>query len=119
MGKLEPREDDAIYSDLADDREMTDLIDRFVTSLRDRARSLRATLAAGDLESLRRLAHRLRGAAAGYGFPSISAAGAALEDELRAGAPSERVAVATDTVAALCERARPGSQAALIGADAS
>ena len=59
---------------------------------------MRQSLAGGQLEELRRLAHQLKGAGGSYGYPSLTEAckalenGAKIEDAIAAGAALERVA---------------------------
>ena len=97
----------AIRSRFADDPDMADLIQEFVGELASRADALSADLRAGRTDDLRRRAHQLRGAAAGYGFPEISGAAGALEDCLRQGAPvgDQRVATLASSLESLCRRA--------------
>jgi DNA-binding response OmpR family regulator/anti-sigma regulatory factor (Ser/Thr protein kinase) len=56
------------------------LRDRFRTGLTARAGEIRSAIARGDLQALARETHKLRGAAGGYGFPSLAAAAAAAEE---------------------------------------
>jgi HPt (histidine-containing phosphotransfer) domain-containing protein len=70
-----------LVSTFADDPAMTDLIPKFLGMLGERLNAMRAALAASDLATVRTLAHQIKGAAGGYGYPSISRAAAALEAE--------------------------------------
>ena len=72
-----------IHSEFAGDPEMKELIELFLSELPVRIESLRAAHAAGDAVVLRRLAHQLRGASAGYGYPALGNAAGAVEDRLR------------------------------------
>ena len=92
-----------IISELADDPEMGDLIDRFVTGLSAQAQKLEDAQAASDRETLRRVAHQLKGAAGGYGFPTITTAAARLEECAREG---DAVDQALADVCDMCRRAR-------------
>jgi HPt (histidine-containing phosphotransfer) domain-containing protein len=56
---------------------------RFRAGLRDRLAAIERHSAAGDLEALRREVHKLRGAAAGYGFAELSRLGDAAEEAVR------------------------------------
>lgn len=67
------------------DPDLADLIAPFLANRRAEVGQLRALLAANDLESLRILAHRIRGVGGGYGFPQVSALGAAIEEAVEAG----------------------------------
>lgn len=73
-----------IHSQFAGDPEMKELIELFLSELPVRIETLRAAHAAGDSVALRRLAHQLRGASAGYGFPTLGTAAGEVEDRLRA-----------------------------------
>ena len=93
-----------LYSDFADDPDMAELIDLFLDDLPNRVTSLRAALAAGDMAGLRRFAHQLKGAAGGYGYPTLGEAAAALE-HAAAGGLREAVAWHVDTVVQRCAAA--------------
>jgi CheY-like chemotaxis protein/HPt (histidine-containing phosphotransfer) domain-containing protein len=95
-----------IVSAFADDPDMQEIVERFVASLPDRLAALRADVAAGTRPSLQRLAHQLKGAAGGYGFPAITGAAAALEKAIVDEADDARVHQAVDELAGLCARAR-------------
>jgi signal transduction histidine kinase/CheY-like chemotaxis protein/HPt (histidine-containing phosphotransfer) domain-containing protein len=92
-----------VVSELADDEEMTDLVERFTNGLPAQAKHLEDALSAGDREGIRRAAHQLKGAAGGYGYPTITAAAARLEERAREGTTMEQ---AISDVADLCRRAR-------------
>jgi len=92
-----------IVSELADDPDMTDLVDLFVASLPSRVQSLEDAMDANDRETIRRLAHQLKGSAGGYGFPIITSAAGRLEQEAREGST---IAQALAELCALCRRAR-------------
>jgi HPt (histidine-containing phosphotransfer) domain-containing protein len=93
-----------LHSALAGDPDLADVLPQFVRSLGARASSLRA--AAGDLVTLRRLAHQLKGAAGGYGFPLISEAAERLERAVDDDPHSGDVEVLLEDLAGLCIRAR-------------
>jgi CheY-like chemotaxis protein len=92
-----------IVSELARDEEMTELVERFTAGLPAQARRLDDALDENDRETIRRVAHQLKGAAGGYGYPSITLAAARLEQSAREGAP---VAQPLAEVCDLCRRAR-------------
>ena len=68
-----------LVSELADDLEMGDLIERFVSGLSAQATRIDDAQAANDRKTVRRIAHQLKGAAGGYGFPTITTAAGRLE----------------------------------------
>ncbi|MGB7159386.1 MAG: Hpt domain-containing protein [Tepidisphaeraceae bacterium] len=58
---------------------MAKLVVTFVSKLGERCDSIRSAADARDYDALKRLAHQLKGAAGGYGFPAIGDAAAAIE----------------------------------------
>ena len=69
----------SIRSQFADDAEMLQLVQEFVGELPHRIEELNDAWREADAESLKRLAHRLKGASAGYGFAVLGEAAARLE----------------------------------------
>jgi len=55
------------------------LVNRFLARNREDLDRVRAALATRDFETIRRIGHDLKGAGEGFGFPELSAFGAALE----------------------------------------
>lgn len=92
-----------IVSEVGDDPEMAEIVVQFVKGLKVHADTLGQAQQNGDRETIRRVAHQLKGAAGGYGFPSITAAAAKLEDRARDGAP---LAQSVTEVVDLCLRAK-------------
>lgn len=72
-----------LTSEFAGDAELTELVEFFVQEMDGRVRDLRTALEADDLQTLRRLAHQLKGAAGGYGFPVIGDAAATVERSIQ------------------------------------
>ncbi len=62
-----------------------DLLPMFVAEAQRALIELGAALDAGEIEEARRIAHRIKGSAATYGYVDLSARMAALEDRMRAG----------------------------------
>jgi HPt (histidine-containing phosphotransfer) domain-containing protein len=98
-----------IVSDLADDEDMTELLDGFVVSLATQATRLEEASAAGDHDAVRRIAHQIKGAAGGYGFPTITAAAGRLEHHAH---EAGEAALALAEVCGMCRRARARADAA-------
>ena len=67
------------------DKDIIDLAEGFLRNRRVQALRARVAVEAGDLESLRRIGHELKGTAGSYGFRDLSAIGAALEAAAEAG----------------------------------
>jgi signal transduction histidine kinase/CheY-like chemotaxis protein/HPt (histidine-containing phosphotransfer) domain-containing protein len=106
---LAPNAPRFVVSELADDEEMTALVEHFTAGLPAQAKRLEDALDANDRETVRRLAHQLKGAAGGYGYPTITSAAARLEQQAREG---ETFTQALAEVGDLCRRARASSNAA-------
>ena len=96
--------DGPLVSTFAADEEMAGILAGFVAQLPVRAAELSAALAAADLARVARIAHQLKGAAAGYGFAPITDAAAALEAATLAGDPP-LINARADRLAALCRLA--------------
>jgi HPt (histidine-containing phosphotransfer) domain-containing protein len=69
-----------------DDPDMLEIVREFARELPARASELEQRCAAGNLAELQRLAHQLKGAGGGYGYPSITELAASLESALKQGA---------------------------------
>jgi len=74
-----------IYSDLAGDPDLADLLHEFVCNLAIRQQSLRDHLQRGEEEPLTRIIHQLKGACGGYGFHTLTDAAHIIEEQLRQG----------------------------------
>lgn len=76
------------------------LADRFVRRTLADLDAARSAAAAGDVETLRRLAHRLRGTAETYGIESIASAARALGDVVREGGEAGPLVTAVEKIGA-------------------
>ena len=61
------------------EKDLETLVNRFLARNREDLDRVRAALATRDFETIRRIGHDLKGAGEGFGFPELSAFGAALE----------------------------------------
>lgn len=107
------RAPEPLVSSLANDPEMGELIDLFLAELPERVAALGRAAGAGDIQTVARLSHQLRGAAGGYGFPTIGQAAGAVENTVRAKASDTdrmltRLTESVGELRALCERAMAG-----------
>jgi signal transduction histidine kinase/CheY-like chemotaxis protein/HPt (histidine-containing phosphotransfer) domain-containing protein len=98
-----------IYSRFHADPDLGPIIPLFVDTLPERAERMRAAWRAGEARELARLAHQLRGAAGGYGFPGITAAAAEVEDALDGHREGVMVDRLLGELLGLCGRANAGS----------
>lgn len=100
-----------LRSAYADDPEMAELVELFVSELPERLAALEAAWTSGDSQTLRRMAHQLKGAGAGYGFPVVSDAAGEVETAILARgsalpeAELKAVRAKVEALVALCRRA--------------
>ena len=78
-----PSGESPLVSQFANDPEMGELVQLFVSELPARLDALSAAWSQRRIADLTRMAHQLKGAGGGYGFPTIGKAAAALECSLR------------------------------------
>jgi|GEM_PF-329416 len=102
-----------LVSDYSADPDMAELITLFATELPGRLDVIAQACRERDLVTAARIAHQLRGASAGYGFPAIGIVAGRVEDGLRAAHPDpasalDSVRSTLDELAALCRRVVPG-----------
>jgi HPt (histidine-containing phosphotransfer) domain-containing protein len=101
----------ALVSRLTGDPDMTDLIEMFVAEIPERIKLVEDYWARRDLGELRRIAHQLKGACGGYGFPEIGRIAGTLEERLaRSGgstqADLDSVAHQVRELIGICQRVR-------------
>lgn len=89
----------SIRSAYESDPDMLEIVREFASELPARVAKLEAHLAAGEMRELQTLAHQLKGAGGGYGFPQITELAASLEAALKQGAGAP---VVKDRAVALC-----------------
>jgi HPt (histidine-containing phosphotransfer) domain-containing protein len=98
----------AIYSKLAADPILMDLIAEFVAELPTRAVRLRRHLGDQDWTALKRTAHQLKGAAGSYGFDAITPVASRLEHQINHGVDPRVIAETVQELVSLCQRASAG-----------
>lgn len=89
-----------IRSEFEDDPDIMEIVQEFAAELPGRARMLEDSFAGGDLEQVRTIAHQLKGAGGGYGFPQITEAAARLEAGVKEAAESSTL---KDRLVGLCD----------------
>ncbi len=100
----------ALRSEFADDPDMREIVEFFVNDLNARMDSIREAMCKDDRARLKTLAHQLKGAAGGYGFPTIGHAAGAVERELL-GHEADLAAIQdkVEDLIRLCRSAIPGA----------
>jgi len=88
----------SIKSTLAAQPGMAKIIEEFVHDLPGEVQKLQAFLGAGEMDSLRRVVHQLRGAGGGYGFESITELATVAEAALKAAKGGESINAKIDSL---------------------
>ncbi len=99
---------DVLLSELADDPDMADLVDEFLGHLIQRIVVLVREHEAENWAGLTTTAHQLKGAAGGYGYPTISQAALILERLARAADDPVALKTALDVLIDRCRAAVRG-----------
>lgn len=97
-----------IYSDLADDPILNEIIDSFVDEMPSRIRTLETLAHGSHWAQLSRTAHQLKGAAGGYGFHQLTPYAARLEQAARSEQDEVSIRAALDELLCLCRQVRSG-----------
>ncbi|MDP6542599.1 MAG: response regulator [Phycisphaerae bacterium] len=78
------RSSEVIHSEWEDDPELADILNDFVESLPAKLAAMREALANNCYDEVRRIAHQLKGASGGYGYPGLTEASRGLENAAHA-----------------------------------
>ncbi|MEN6557213.1 MAG: PAS domain S-box protein [Thermoguttaceae bacterium] len=105
--------EERIISQFAEDSEIAEILPGFVGRLAGQLDAMRQSLASGQHDELRRLAHKLKGAGGSYGYPSLTEACAALE---QAASAQTGETAALDVVAATIQAVQNGLRSNTAGA---
>lgn len=73
-----------LRSTFADDADMREIVEMFVSDMPGKIQSLSTLWEEQRLDDLRRLAHQLKGAGGGYGFPTVGTAAGEVEASIDA-----------------------------------
>ncbi|MEZ4751477.1 MAG: ATP-binding protein [Bdellovibrionota bacterium] len=96
-----------LYSEYADDPRVKPIIHGFVKRLPLRVNSLRKALSSHDWQELASVAHQIKGAAGGYGFPQLTEIARSIEEQARlAPETSDRLEPLVAEFAKQCARAQ-------------
>jgi len=99
-------DDGPITSEFAGDPDMAILIAEFVASLPGRAHAILDRINQGAIEQARTMAHQLKGAGGGYGFPQVTDAARAVDLAIRERRIDD-AQLAAQALIALCGRVVP------------
>jgi HPt (histidine-containing phosphotransfer) domain-containing protein len=105
---------DCVYSSLASDPELGEIVEMFVEEMPGRVASLLDHFNRKDWDGLRQSAHQLKGAAGSYGFATISPCAGRVESVIRDGEPEHQIYEAVTELVDLCGRVRSGQPTASV-----
>lgn len=99
----------SLYSSLSNDPDLSGLVAVFADEIPDRVATLAGCLAAGDWETLGRLAHQFKSAVGSYGFDELVPSAGRLENAVREGFAEDLIEEALMALAEMCRHVRAGS----------
>jgi len=101
--------EDRIVSSLAGIGKMAPLVERFIARLPERVKEMKMAVESNQLDQLSVLAHQLKGAATGYGFPTLTDSAKNLEMLAKAKVDIDAIGKQFDELRDLCARADAGT----------
>jgi histidine phosphotransfer protein HptB len=101
--------DEAIYSSLAADPFMGELVEMYVAEMPDRIAALEQAFSSGDREILQRAVHQMKGAAGSYGFDPLTVSATVLESAIRENQSPETIRRTFGELIQLCRRIHVGT----------
>ena len=93
-----------LISRFADDPDMADLVEMFIEDLPERMSALSETFQQQQFADLQRIAHQIKGAGGGYGYPELTEAASDLETQLKNKNELDEVEDAFNELLTLCKR---------------
>ena len=99
-------EPDVIYSTLANDPLIRELVELYTAEMPQRIAALVARWQARDYPALATLAHQMKGAAGSHGFNQLTPFAARVEKLAREARAEKETEAAVDELAAACSRVR-------------
>ncbi len=101
-----------LKSTFAQDPDMADLVEMFIDELPQRINSLQQFYDQEQFQDLQTLAHQIKGAGGGYGYPSLTEAARTLENAVQEDGAGDlkNVQSALDELIHLCQRAQLASE---------
>ncbi|MDP7017142.1 MAG: Hpt domain-containing protein [Pirellulaceae bacterium] len=97
-----------LYSDLATDPDLSELVDLFVSEIPNRLGHLENVLEGREWEEVSRAAHQMKGAAGSYGFGDVTPTAYALELAVKENRAEDEIWSAFRDLADMCGRMRAG-----------
>ena len=97
-----------LISDFADDPDMAEIIEMFIDGLSDRIESITTAFEDRNFTTVSGIAHQLKGAAGGYGYPSLSELAFEVEHLAKQNADDAQIEEALDLLIGQCRGAIVG-----------
>jgi HPt (histidine-containing phosphotransfer) domain-containing protein len=104
------RETIEIYSEFGGDAVMGELVQMFVDELPERVEMIESALSSGDMESLQRIAHQMKGAVGSYGFDQLTSYAAAVESSVGEPDGREQIHNTVQELIQVCGYVRSGER---------
>lgn len=99
---------DFFYSTFGADPDLGELVEMYVDDMPDRIAAMEQSFSSGDLETLQRTAHQMKGAGESYGFAQLTLLAAAVEYSVEGGGPEESIQQKLHELVDVCKRVRAG-----------
>ena len=99
-----------IYSTFGDDELIGELVEMLVDEMPERIAAFEDAYASRDFDTLRSLAHQLKGAGGSYGFATLTTRADVVERAIQVGEPEPNVRKVLDDLIAVCRVVRAGTQ---------
>lgn len=101
----------ALYSSLADDPDLAEIVEMFVDEMPGRIEALIQQYDQANFPELGRLAHQIKGAAGSYGFGDITPYAAKLESAAKSQQAPDQITAALEDLLTMCRSVRAGTPA--------
>jgi HPt (histidine-containing phosphotransfer) domain-containing protein len=103
----DPASNDPIRSEFSDDPEMTELVRMFVDEMPHRINAIQQACDEARFNDLGTLAHQIKGASGGYGFPALGDTARALEVAIKHDRETESIRREVERLVDMCRRVSP------------
>ncbi|MDA0282606.1 MAG: ATP-binding protein [Planctomycetota bacterium] len=114
---LETRSDsvsiEPLVSDFADDADMCEIIEMFIDGLEERLETIRKAFDDRNFTTVSGIAHQLKGAAGGYGYPTLSELAFDVEQKAKTNQPEDQIQASLMILVEQCKRAIFGVRGAI------
>ena len=98
------QQDSLIYSALADDPDLYEIVKMFVDEMPSRVEQLVSEFQSKNWHGLKQTTHQLKGAAGSYGFAEVTPAAGKLEQNLKQESSEAEIQQSLEELVAICQR---------------